>query len=195
VVPADRHARTDQRESPDKIEPALAAEPIENTEATEPTEPIERIEPAEPMDKIEPAEPMDKIDPLDPMLSSEPAEPLERGEPSAVCMRAFSQPSPISGRRARSSWATTWWTASTGCSCRKPHPCWWELMHGWDRCCARWRRAGRSCEGGLLWHGDRLLLRMAYIGVMNVFALLGLLPMSSQDKDAALSSAGSGCLR
>ncbi len=114
MVPADRHARTDQRESPDKIEPALAAEPIENTEATEPTEPIERIEPAEPMDKIEPAEPMDKIDPLDPMLSSEPADPLERGEPSAVCMRAFSQPSPISGRRARSSWATTWWTASTG---------------------------------------------------------------------------------
>jgi hypothetical protein len=91
VVPADRHARTDQRESPDKIEPALAAEPIEKAEATEPTEPIERIEPAEPMDNIEPAQPMDKIDPLDPMLRSEPAEPLERGEPLVVSMRAFSQ--------------------------------------------------------------------------------------------------------
>ena len=86
MVPADRHARTDQRESPDKIEPALAAEPIEKAEATEPTEPIERIEPAEPMDKI---------DPLDPMLRSEPAEPLERGEPSVVSMRAFSQLWPI----------------------------------------------------------------------------------------------------
>jgi hypothetical protein len=96
VVPADRHVRTDQRESPDKIEPALAAEPIEKAEATEPTEPIERIEPAEPMDKIEPAEPMDKIDPLDPMLRSEPAE-LERGEPLVVSMRAFSQLWPISG--------------------------------------------------------------------------------------------------
>lgn len=91
VLPADRHARTDQQESPDKIEPTLAAEPIEKAEATEPTEPTERIEPADPMDKIEPAEPIDKIEPLDPMLRSEPAEPLERGEPSVFCMRRSCQ--------------------------------------------------------------------------------------------------------
>ncbi len=91
VLPADHHARTDQQESPDKIEPTLAAEPIEKAEATEPTEPTERIEPADPMDKIEPAEPMDKIEPLDPMLRSEPAEPLERGEPSVFCMRRSCQ--------------------------------------------------------------------------------------------------------
>jgi hypothetical protein len=100
VVPADRHARTDQRESPDKTEPTLAAEPIEKAEATEPTEPMERIEPAEPMERIEPAEPMDKIDPLDPMLRSEPAEPPGRGAPSVVFMGAFSQPRPISGTSA-----------------------------------------------------------------------------------------------
>jgi len=91
VLPADRHARTDQRESPDKIEPTLAAEPIEKAEATEPTEPTERIEPAEPIDKIEPAEPIDKIDPAEPMLRSEPAEPPGRGEPSVFCMRRSSQ--------------------------------------------------------------------------------------------------------
>ena len=99
-MPADRHARTDQRESPDKIEPALAAEPIEKAEATEPTEPIERIEPAEPMDKIEPAEPMDKIEPLDPMLRSEPAEPPRCGASSVFSMRAFSQLWSISGTSA-----------------------------------------------------------------------------------------------
>jgi putative transposase len=31
-----------------------------------------------------------------------------------------------------------------------------------------------------------VLLRLAYLGVTNVFALLGLLPMSSQDKDAEI---------
>ena len=101
MVPADRQARTDQRESPDKIEPALAAEPIEKAEATEPTEPIERIEPAEPTDKIEPAEPMDRIEPLDPMLRSEPAEPPRCGASSVFSMRAFSQPWSISGTSAR----------------------------------------------------------------------------------------------
>lgn len=100
-MPADRQARTDQRESPDKIEPALAAEKTEKAEPTEPTEPIERIEPAEPMDKIEPAEPMDRIDPLDPMLSSEPAEPPERDAPSVVSMRALLQLRPTSGSSRR----------------------------------------------------------------------------------------------
>ncbi len=90
MLPADRHARTDRQESPDKIEPTLAAEPIEKAEATEPTEPIESTEPAEPMDKIEPAEPIDKIEPLEPMLRSEPAEPLERAEPFVLCMRKSS---------------------------------------------------------------------------------------------------------
>jgi hypothetical protein len=31
-----------------------------------------------------------------------------------------------------------------------------------------------------------VLLRLAYLGVANVFALLRLLPMSSQDKDAEI---------
>ena len=106
-MPADRHASTDQRESPDKTEPALAAEPIEKADATEPTEPIERIEPAEPMDKIEPAEPTDKIDALDPMLSSEPAEPPGRGEPSAVSIRAFSQPQPDTCTSSMTRWCET----------------------------------------------------------------------------------------
>jgi hypothetical protein len=91
-VPAERHARMDQRDNADKIEPALAAEPTEKMEATEPTEPIDRIEPAEPMHRIEPAEPMDKIDPLDPMLRSEPAEPAGRGELSVFPMLGFSHP-------------------------------------------------------------------------------------------------------
>jgi len=90
VVPADRHARRDQRDSADKIEPALAAEPIEKMEATDATEPIERTDPAEPMHKIEPVEPMDKIDPLDPILSSEPAEPADRGELFVYPMPGFS---------------------------------------------------------------------------------------------------------
>jgi hypothetical protein len=89
-VPADRHARTDQRDRADKIEPALAAEPTENMDATEATEPIERIDPAEPMLRIEPAEPMDKIDPLDPMLSSEPREPADRSALPAFPMPGFS---------------------------------------------------------------------------------------------------------
>ena len=92
MVPADRHARRDQRDSADKIEPALAAEPIEKMEATEATEPIERTDPAEPMLRIEPAEPMDKIDPLDPMLRSEPAEPAARREISVFAMPGFSHP-------------------------------------------------------------------------------------------------------
>jgi hypothetical protein len=96
LVPADRHARRDQRDSADKIEPALAAEPTEKMEATEATEPIERTDPAEPMHRIEPAEPMDKIDPLDPMLRSEPAEPADRGELSVFPMLRFSHPWPRS---------------------------------------------------------------------------------------------------
>jgi hypothetical protein len=105
VVPADRHARRDQRDSADKIELALAAEPIEKMEATEATEPIERTDPAEPMLRIEPAEPMDKIDPLDPMLRSEPAEPPVRGEISVFAMPGFSHP-------CRS--------AASSCACQRP---------------------------------------------------------------------------
>jgi hypothetical protein len=44
------------------------------------------------------------------------------------------------------------------CSCRNPHPCWWEPMRGCGRCgrcCARWRPVGRSCDRGTVWHGDR----------------------------------------
>jgi hypothetical protein len=92
VVPADRHARTDQRDSADKIEPALAAEPIEKMEPTEATEPIDRTDPAEPIDRTEPAEPIDKIDPLDPMLRSEPADPADRCELSVFPMLGFSHP-------------------------------------------------------------------------------------------------------
>jgi hypothetical protein len=73
----DRQASRDKYEKPDKMEPALAAEPTENTEATEPAEPIDKIDPADPMDRIEPVEPIDRIDPLDPMLSSDPADPAD----------------------------------------------------------------------------------------------------------------------
>lgn len=96
-MPADRHARTDQRDRADRIEPVLAAEPTENMEATEATEPIDRTDPAEPMDRIEPAEPMDRIDPLDPMLSSDPAEPAERGELPVFAMLRFSHLWPAGG--------------------------------------------------------------------------------------------------
>ena len=40
-----------------------------------------------------------------------------------------------------------------------------------------------------------MLLRLAYLGVTNVFALLRLLPVSSRDKDAEISRcATSSCL-
>jgi len=68
-----RQASTDQRESADRIDPALAAEATESTDATEPTEPIDKIEPAEPIDKMDPAEPIDKIEPLEPMLRMDPS--------------------------------------------------------------------------------------------------------------------------
>ena len=113
-MPVDRHARRDQRDSADKIEPALAAdntepalaaEPTEKMEATEATEPIDRTDPAEPMHRIEPAEPIDKIDPLDPMLRSEPEEPARRGLSVFLILR-FSHHWSISGTsgisRARS---------------------------------------------------------------------------------------------
>jgi hypothetical protein len=68
-----RQASTDQRESADRIDPALAAEPTDSTDATEPTEPI------------------DKIDPLEPMLRIDPEEPAERDDPSVFRMGSFSQ--------------------------------------------------------------------------------------------------------
>ena len=77
-----RQARTDQRESADRIDPALAAEATESTDAAEKTEPIDKIEPAEPTDKMDPLEPIDKIDPLEPML---------RMDPSLFRMESFSQ--------------------------------------------------------------------------------------------------------
>jgi hypothetical protein len=77
-----RQASTDQRESADRIDPALAADPTDSTDATEPTEPIDKIDPAEPIDRIDPAEPIDKIDPLEPML---------RMDPSVFRMGSFSQ--------------------------------------------------------------------------------------------------------
>jgi hypothetical protein len=95
----DRQARSDQREMPDKIEPALAAEPIEKTEASEaaenadarePTDPTDRIEPAEPIDRMEPEEPIDRIDPLDPILKMEPEALSERDELTGTCIRTFS---------------------------------------------------------------------------------------------------------
>jgi hypothetical protein len=89
-VPADRHARTDQLDSADRIEPRLAAEQTEKTEAMEPTEPIERIDPAEPMLRIDPAEPIERIDPLDPMLRIEPAEPVGPRAPPLIPMPGFS---------------------------------------------------------------------------------------------------------
>ena len=77
-----RQARTDQRESADRIDPALAAEATESTDAADPTEPIDKTDPAEPIDKMDPAEPIDRIDPLEPML---------RMDPSLFRMGSFSQ--------------------------------------------------------------------------------------------------------
>lgn len=74
--PAERHARIDQRDNPDRIEPKLPNEATDNTEANEPAEPMLRIEPAEPMLRIEPDEPIDRIEPLEPRLRMEPDESL-----------------------------------------------------------------------------------------------------------------------
>jgi hypothetical protein len=126
VVSVDRHARRDQRDSADKIEPTLAAEPTEKTEATEATEPIERTDPAEPMHRIEPTEPIDKIDPLDPMLRSEPAEPADR-ELSVFLILGFSHHWPISGMagwQLPSSAGPVF--AATGCD-SDICPCWYEI--------------------------------------------------------------------
>lgn len=84
-------ARTDQRDSPDRIEPALANEPTESTEASEPTDPIDRIEPADPIERIDPADPIDKMDPLEPMLRIDPADPVRRRERSLFRIGPFSQ--------------------------------------------------------------------------------------------------------
>ena len=98
-MPADRHARIDQRDRADRTEPALAAEPTERMLPAEATEPIERIDPAEPMLRIEPAEPMDRIDPLDPILNIEPFEPFE---PVSRCaLPVIPMPRIISVRSAR----------------------------------------------------------------------------------------------
>ena len=86
-----RQARTDQRESADRIDPALAAEATESTDAAEKTEPIDKIEPAEPIDNIDPAEPIDKIDPLEPIDKIDPLEPMLRMDPSLFRMESFSQ--------------------------------------------------------------------------------------------------------
>ena len=65
-------ASTDQQDSADRIDPALAAEPTQSTDPIEPAEPTDRIDPADPIDRMDPAEPIDKIDPLEPMLKMDP---------------------------------------------------------------------------------------------------------------------------
>ena len=75
-------ASTDQQDSADRIDPALAAEPTENTDPIELTEPTDRIDPADPIDRMDPAEPIDKIDPVEPML---------RMDPFRFLMQSFSQ--------------------------------------------------------------------------------------------------------
>ena len=86
-----RQARTDQRESADRIDPALAAEATESTDAAEKTEPIDKMDPAEPIDKMDPAEPIDKMDPLEPIDKIDPLEPMLRMDPSLFRMESFSQ--------------------------------------------------------------------------------------------------------
>jgi len=99
----DRQARIDQRDMPDRTEPALANdqtesteanEPAESTEANEPAEPMDRMEPADPTDRIDPVEPIDKMDPLEPMLRIDPVEPISRREQFPLRMGSFSQPAP-----------------------------------------------------------------------------------------------------
>jgi hypothetical protein len=101
TTPSSRQASTDHWESPDRIAPTLATEPIDRTHAAEATDPTDKIEPADPIDKMEPEDPIDKMEPEDPidkmepeepMLSIEPGEPVERNEESRIRMRAFLQP-------------------------------------------------------------------------------------------------------
>jgi hypothetical protein len=88
----DRQARTDQLDSPDRMEPWLANEQTDTSEANEPTDPTDRIEPADPIERMDPADPMDRMDPLEPMLRIDPAEPASRRVLSPVRMGPFSQP-------------------------------------------------------------------------------------------------------
>ena len=96
----DRQARTDQRDSPDRTETALANEPTESTEASEPADPIDRIEPADPIERIDPADPIDKMDPLEPMLRIDPADPVGRRERSLLRIGPFSQLGPAAAQVA-----------------------------------------------------------------------------------------------
>ena len=94
-----RQASTDQRESADRIDPALAAEATESTDATEPTEPIDRIEPAEPIDKIDPLEPMLRMDPF--VFRMGPFSQGRRTQQAMTAIPAGTRP-PRRGRSRRS---------------------------------------------------------------------------------------------
>ena len=87
----DRQASTDQPDSPERTEPALANEHTERTEANEPADPIDSTDPADPIDRIDPVDPMDKIDPLEPMLRTEPDEPVSDRARTPLPMGPFSQ--------------------------------------------------------------------------------------------------------
>ena len=68
----------------------------------------------------------------------------------------------------------------------KPHPRWLEPWYGWDDGVRRSGRRRAHVTGKAVAGGWTVLLRLAYLGVTNVFALLRLLPVSSRDKDAEI---------
>src|ERR1017187_7584905 len=70
--------------------------------------------------------------------------------------------------------AARFWSPGMTLLLPENHPCWWEPMHGRGRCCARWRLAEARALGNAGAWGSTVLLRLAYLGVTNVFALLRL---------------------
>jgi hypothetical protein len=59
-------------------------------------------------------------------------------------------------------------------------------LYGWDDVVRRSGRRGARVTGNAVAWWWTVLLRLAYLGVANVFALLRLPPMSSRDKDAEI---------
>ena len=64
------------------------------------------------------------------------------------------------------------------CVCRKSHPPRWEGLFGFGGR-VRWLLSRGPARYGMM---SAVLLRLAYLGVANMFALLRLLPASDRDK-------------
>jgi hypothetical protein len=62
----------ERSDSAERIEPALAKEPMANTEANDPMDPIDRTEPILPIERIEFLDPIDRIESFDRIEHQEP---------------------------------------------------------------------------------------------------------------------------